>query len=73
MHKRSAALDADVFKTLERTKQHREAAKIHAVIENQLFEIGRMLWDIIGQAVDADASKVEFSELWRSWGNMRAL
>jgi hypothetical protein len=33
------------------------------VIENQLFEIGRMSWDIIGQAVDADASKVEFSEL----------
>ena len=69
MHKRGAALDADVLKVLERTEQHREAAQLHAVVERQLLEIGRMSWDIIGQAVDADASEVEFSELYHSWGN----
>ena len=69
MHQRSAALDADVLKVLERTEQHREAAQFHAVVENQRLEIGRMSWDIIGQAVDGDASKVEFSEVCRSWGN----
>ena len=73
MHKCGAALDADVLKVLERTEQHREAAQLHAVVEGQLLEIGRMSCDIIGQAVDADASEVEFSELYRSWGDMRAL
>ncbi len=66
MHKRSAALDADVVKTLERTELHRKAAQLHAVVENQLLEIGRMAWEIIGQPVDADASKVEFGEFNRS-------
>jgi hypothetical protein len=60
VHKRGAALDADVLKTLERTELHRKAAQLHAVVENQLLEIGRMLWDILGQPVDADASEVEF-------------
>jgi hypothetical protein len=73
VHKRSAALDTDALKTLERTELHREAAQLHAVVENQRFEIGRMLWDIFGQFFDADASEVEFGELYRSWGDMRAL
>jgi hypothetical protein len=66
VHKRSAALDADVLKMLERTELHREAAQLHAVVENQLLEIGRMSWDIIGQPVDADACEVEFGKLYRS-------
>ena len=73
MHERSAALDADVVKTLERTEQHREATQLHAAVENQLREIGRVLCDIIGQAVDAGASEVEFSKLGGAWRNMRAL
>ena len=63
MHERSAALDADVVKTLERTEQHREATQLHAAVENQLREIGRVLCDIIGQAVDAGASEVNFGKL----------
>ncbi len=63
MHKRSAALDADVVETIERTEQHGEAAQLHAVVENQLREIGHVLCDIIGQAVDAGASEVNFGNL----------
>ena len=66
MHKRGATLDADVVKVLERTEQHREAAQLHAVVKNQLLEIGRVKWDIIGQPVDADACEVEFGEFNRS-------
>ena len=73
MHKRSATINADVLKVLERTELHREAAQLHAVVENQLLEIGRVKWDIIGQPVDADASEVEFGKLYHSWGNVRAL
>ncbi len=63
MHKRSAALDADVVKMFERPEQHGEATQLHAAVENQLLEIGRMPCDIIGQNVDADTSDVEFSKL----------
>ena len=70
MHKRGAALDADVLKMLERTELHREAAQLLAVVENELLEIGRMSWDIIGQPVDADASEVEFCKFYRSWRNI---
>ncbi len=73
MYKRSAALDADVVKVLERTEQHREAAQLHAVVKNQLLEIWRVSWDIIGQPVDANASEVEFSKLCRSWRIINAL
>ncbi len=66
MHQRSAALDADMLKMLERTELHREAAQRIAVVENELIKIGRMSWDIIGQPVDADACEVEFGELNRS-------
>ncbi len=73
MHERSATLDADVVKTLERTEQHGEAAQFYAAVENQLGEIGRVLYDIIGQVVDAAASEVEVSKLGGAWRNMRAL
>ncbi len=73
MDERSAALHADVVKTIERTELHGEAAQIHAVVENQLREIGRVLCNIIGQAVDAGASEVEVSKLGGAWRNMRAL
>ena len=73
MHKRSAALHADVFKKRERSEQQGEAAQLDAVVENQLREIGRVLCDFFGQAVDASASEVEFSKLWGAWKNMRAL
>ena len=66
MHKRSAVLDADVVKMNERTEQHGEAAQLDAAVENQLREIGRVLCDIIGQAVDASTSEVEFGKLVRS-------
>ncbi len=73
MHKSSAALDADVFKMFERTEQHGEAAQLHAVVENQLLEIGSVSFDIIGQAVDTGASEVELDKLRGSWRNMRVL
>ena len=73
MHKRSAVLDADVVNMIERTEQHGEAAQLDAAVENQLREIGRVLCDIIGQAVDAGSSEVEFGKLWGAWRNMRAL
>jgi hypothetical protein len=72
VHQRSATLDADVVKLLERTEQHREAAQLHAVVENQLREIWHMLCDIIGQAVGTGASKVEFGKLMGAWRTMRA-
>ena len=64
MHKRSAALNADVFKTLERAELHGEAAQLHAVVECQPLEIGRVSWDVIGQAVDAKTSEVKLGKLW---------